>query len=92
MVSDDGVDADFSDDPIFEVLGDVFGVLVPGVVGGDGLGSFQVVIDFFSIEEIEYKLSTRVHEVLVYVIHVIVDDDVSYSLLFIVFKVLLLLQ
>jgi len=65
---------------------------VPGIIRCDTFGPLEVKVYLFSIENIEDELSSRVHEMLVDVVHIVIDDDVSHTLLLVVLEFLLLLQ
>lgn len=62
-----------------------------GVIWSDGFGSLEIIVYFFAIEDIEYELSTGMHEVFINVIHSIVYDDIANPFFFVCFEVLLLL-
>ena len=60
-------------------------------IRSDAFGSFEVVVDFLSVEDVENKLAARMHEIFIDVVHYIVDYDVPDSSLFVVVESLLLL-
>lgn len=88
LIDDQAVNSYFSYDSVLEIFGDVLGVQVPGIVGGDGFSAFEIVVDFFPVEDIEDGLSTGVHEVLIDVVHAVIDEYIPYSLGLVVLKLL----
>ncbi len=62
-----------------------------GVVGSDCFCTFKIIIDFLSIEDIENGFSSRMHKVLINVIHTVVYEDIPYTPGLVVFKLLFLL-
>lgn len=65
---------------------------MPGVIRGDGFGSLEIVVDFLAIEDVEDEFSSGVHEMLIDVVHGVVNNDVPHSFLCVSFEVLLLLD
>lgn len=50
-----------------------------GQIGRDGFCSFEVIVDFLSIEYGEDAFASRMHEILVNIVHGIIDNDVAHS-------------
>ena len=48
-------------------------MLMGRVIRGDGLSPLEIVVYFSAVEEGKNVLASRVHEVLVDVIHIVVD-------------------
>jgi hypothetical protein len=62
------------------------------IIGCDSLGSFEIVVNFLSIEYVEDSLSSRMHKILIDIIHAIVNKYIPDSFCFVVFKFLFLLD
>jgi len=50
------------------------------VIGSNGFCAFQIVVYFLSIQDVENGFSSRMHEVLINIIHTIVDKHITNSL------------
>ena len=84
FVADQGLNSNLADDSFLEILGNKFGVAVSLEIRSDTFGSFKIVVDFFSIEDIEDELTAGMHEIFINVVHHIVDYDVPDSFFFVV--------
>lgn len=79
MVDEKWVYLQFADYSILKVLRHILGVVVPGVAGSDSSGSLQIVVDFLAVEKGEDMLASRMHEMLIDIVHRVVDNDVPDS-------------
>lgn len=65
---------------------------MPWVIWCDSFSPFEVIVDFPAVEDIEYELSSWMHEMLIDVIHIVIDYDIAYSFFFVCFKAIVFLQ
>ena len=61
-------------------------------IRSDAFGSFEVVVDFLSVENVEDELAAWMHKIFIDIVHNIVDYDVPDSFFFVVIESLLLLD
>jgi hypothetical protein len=85
------IDTQLPNQPVFQKLGYKFGMPMSAELRRNALGAFEIIVDFLAVENIEDELSAGMHEVLVYVVHIVVDYDVADALVLVVIELFLLL-
>lgn len=65
---------------------------VSGIIRGDGLCTLDIVIDFLPIKQCKNAFSSRMHEVLIDIVHTVINDDVTYSPALVTVELFLLVQ
>lgn len=65
---------------------------MPGILRRDSLGSLYIIINLLPVEQGEDPLASRMHEVLIDVIHTVIDDHIPDSSVLVCVKLLLLVQ
>ena len=91
-LTDQSINSDLPNQTIFEIFCNKFTVSMPAEIFGDAFGSFQIVIDLFSIQNIEDKFSTWMHEIFINVVHIVINNDIANPFFFVIIEVLLLFQ
>lgn len=54
--------------------------------------SFEIIVDLFSIENVEYALPSWMHEKLIDIVHIVIDENISDSFMFIILESFFFLQ
>lgn len=65
---------------------------VPRIIGRDGLCALDIVVDFLAVEQREDAFSSGVHEVLIDIVHAVINDDVTDASALVAVELLLLVQ
>lgn len=65
---------------------------MPWILWRNRFSSFEIIVDLFSIENVEYALSSWMHEKLIDIVHIVIDENISDSFVFIILESFFFLQ